>query len=758
MLPMTPGPEKNESLVGYLIRVAEINGYDSPGTVACYAGYRSGAQVLAKCDLQPLATALNRDASELRRISYAEEAEGSPGHIQFAGHVISTWRVARILSPKATTVCPKCIAEKGYLESFWDLTLAVACPKHRCEAVSVCPACQSPVSWLRSGLLTCRCGASLSSSKGVRVDESEAELVELLRLKLYRRRLTLCANRSEFPVAEFKAMSFHQLASVLFILGQHMSGVTHEEAMKDPQAVVATAARALRQWPRGFHKALRRLGAERGVNTDQLDQLRQLYGGFFRAITTERSLAAEASFLRAEFEAFLVKHECGRYLEVKRLDRQKAIRLRPSMNVSWICDRFDVQPKRLEGWCKAAHKSNAAISPMDLKRFVVQAELMNHLGRARQSTIGARRAAALVGVPVSVLKGLRGLGYLEPSSRVNRQGAYLLSDIDGLANALRAIGGRVSENSVDMDTHVSLARLLETATFWSAGGKAEFLLRVLDGRLKAVGRTGDTLHQLYFSKAEVGEYIGATKEAQSKGGVTRNKAAEMLGCPSGYIDHLADLGYIKRVTGPYYRRIDVSSVRKFGREYCSLTALANQTGTSTRSLMRMAKGAELQILSVKTGSAVESGFVPRSEVRTLKAIIRVRDNPPETPSAPTVVERLSQYFESLRRTSTALPRVGTKPNLRAIANASGVNRCLFYQNQEARELLGEAERHDARRYGIDSRPELEILAAYLKELKARGKSLPTYGGIPNKRLIAQEAGVDRNLCKRFIWGVLPLVA
>jgi len=122
MLVVTPKPQPSESLVGYVIRLTEANGYDTPGRVLCYAGYASSSDLNFSCDLSLLAGIVGHDADDWVNISYSRSRSGSRGPIQLGAHDISGARPFRVVSPKRTSVCPQCIDEHGYLDRFWDLT------------------------------------------------------------------------------------------------------------------------------------------------------------------------------------------------------------------------------------------------------------------------------------------------------------------------------------------------------------------------------------------------------------------------------------------------------------------------------------------------------------------------------------------------------------------------------------------------------------------------------------------------------------
>ena len=328
MLVVTPAPYSTESLIGYAIRLAEVNGYDSPGTILCYAGYGSAHSLGPNCDLSLLANVVGGNAEDFSHIAYSDVHGKKTGSVSFRGHEISSWRVARVLSAKRTSICPHCIAEQGYLDSFWDLTLATVCPKHGCRALRVCPSCKKDMSWLRAGLLECRCGAQLGDFSPERALTPEVGLLGLVQAKLKKRSLRNRRNPSRFPIAALDKMTFVQLASALFLLGQHLQRISHNKALERPDSVLRAAAKALSDWPQGFRRCLRDLGKYEEGNECPLSRLRDQYGPLYRSITGEKDLAPAVTFLRDEFEVFLEKEKSRAVLEARRLYPESKVQLR----------------------------------------------------------------------------------------------------------------------------------------------------------------------------------------------------------------------------------------------------------------------------------------------------------------------------------------------------------------------------------------------------------------------------------------------
>ena len=66
-----PAPYPTESLVGYVLRLAEENGYASPWSVYSLAGLKQNEIRTSGFKLEKLAAIINRPASELESIGFS---------------------------------------------------------------------------------------------------------------------------------------------------------------------------------------------------------------------------------------------------------------------------------------------------------------------------------------------------------------------------------------------------------------------------------------------------------------------------------------------------------------------------------------------------------------------------------------------------------------------------------------------------------------------------------------------------------------
>src|ERR1019366_7679275 len=150
-----PATNPTESLVGYALRLSEKNGYVSPWSLCQLAGMRQRELQTAGIKIEKLAAVANRSVFELNRIAF------SPGDNRKLFSLLGHRLTSTDLSISQPSICPRCIAEKGFIEAHWHLKLMVACPSHQCVATSHCPNCAKRLRWFRPGLLECECGGNL---------------------------------------------------------------------------------------------------------------------------------------------------------------------------------------------------------------------------------------------------------------------------------------------------------------------------------------------------------------------------------------------------------------------------------------------------------------------------------------------------------------------------------------------------------------------------------------------------------------------
>ncbi|TRW98579.1 TniQ family protein [Candidatus Methylobacter oryzae] len=160
--PVRPQMEQGESLIGYVYRFYNNNGYKIPvdGFRFLYALVRArGDSVYPLLKrLQPIlgnSVALDRIWwVQSRLIDHPYPYQG-PG-------------IRITLSQCHPSFCPACLDESRFYYELWEIAFVEECPIHSCYLVKRCPNCSRILNWRY--LLTnwrCHCGTLITSMRGV---------------------------------------------------------------------------------------------------------------------------------------------------------------------------------------------------------------------------------------------------------------------------------------------------------------------------------------------------------------------------------------------------------------------------------------------------------------------------------------------------------------------------------------------------------------------------------------------------------------
>ena len=242
LLARHPRAYSDEGMLGYLLRLTEVNGYPSPARIRSLAGIGSYQSLRDKATLDRLANLTRFSGASTLELNGREELGctilDDPIDATFAPGGESTL-IARL--------CPLCVKEMGYIQAHWELALMTACPRHQCLGLSICPVCTRQLHWDRPAVLTCECGASLEYKSQGQVTAAEIELCDLLHRKALRLPFP-DISASGLPIRHLGSMTLRQFQSLLMALA--VCGGLQDK--NESQLVVRIAAKLLADWPHGF--------------------------------------------------------------------------------------------------------------------------------------------------------------------------------------------------------------------------------------------------------------------------------------------------------------------------------------------------------------------------------------------------------------------------------------------------------------------------------------------------------------------------
>jgi len=151
MLIDIPPMAHGESLAGYFLRLADVNGV--PGIRALLAPARVlPRSSYTEAQIGSIADALHLDESALRGANpRAGRAEPAYNPLFQPGRRLA--------------VCPSCIAEQGHHRAAWSSSLTPVCVRHRAVLVDQCPDCGQHLTIDRPSVRYCVCGLDLAKAK-----------------------------------------------------------------------------------------------------------------------------------------------------------------------------------------------------------------------------------------------------------------------------------------------------------------------------------------------------------------------------------------------------------------------------------------------------------------------------------------------------------------------------------------------------------------------------------------------------------------
>lgn len=220
-------PRSDESFLGYVLRLTELNGYESISWIFQAANLNYEKSCAGKVfafnppnSLARLAEIAGINPAELFRLTYRRVTKPQGVHsYNFFGQAIPQYAL-RLSKPK---VCPDCLSEYPYCRRVWELSAVTACLKHQCLLIDECPNCGKHLPWPRNKVLVCTCKYDWRCSPRTAVSEQQ--------LKLTRQIYRLCALPSDasksnsFPES-VSGLTLDALLLVLFFIAGQSKGVS----------------------------------------------------------------------------------------------------------------------------------------------------------------------------------------------------------------------------------------------------------------------------------------------------------------------------------------------------------------------------------------------------------------------------------------------------------------------------------------------------------------------------------------------------
>ncbi|WP_180976855.1 TniQ family protein [Fischerella thermalis] len=175
-----PRPNRDESLAGYIIRLAESNYYPSPNWIFQMSdlnkrGIYANLFYPHKDDLQKLSLLSEIESDILWSMAWTSNKQSHSinlNTVKIFGDLVPI----QTISTRRVKLCPICLRSAPYCRSVWDLSFITTCPLHYCLLIDFCPQCGKEIKWSRPRVTICKCGFDWHNCEPGTLSEEQVSL------------------------------------------------------------------------------------------------------------------------------------------------------------------------------------------------------------------------------------------------------------------------------------------------------------------------------------------------------------------------------------------------------------------------------------------------------------------------------------------------------------------------------------------------------------------------------------------------------
>jgi hypothetical protein len=504
---VTPSAMPGESLAGLILRTSERNGFTSPNEILKMIGTTEAEVRSVRPPYQKLSQLFARPVTEFSAMGYSARIPAKRRKQWRIGqHSVST----RYLSTTSAKICPECILELGYVESFWELRHAIACPKHQRKAITHCPACKVTLKWVRPGMLKCRCGQDLSEAKGDMVgDHDLLNMMALIKAKIDGHKLDQVAlvNRG-FPLRQLNSISLETLLGIVHRFGLKMMlnrGTQLPPGQTDETFALKEAAKVFDQWPNGFFDYLESI-PDTKKKVESFNLQRQFHSFIYTLFKTGLP-ESEISFLKKAFVAFgNQRWKTKGFIDIRLVN--SAEENRTVVGISGLAKYLNVQPPTVMSYVRKGLIKGEKLTTGKLTRRIFDLEKDVPFKPAEGRYYKIREAALFLGISLNLLRELK----QKDIYRIVRLGWGIggYSELDLIDFRNRLLQAVHKHGAFDPVIHIKLGKILNKKRL-DVSFTAEIIGELLEGTLQPQGQDGAHFRDIILLRSDIDSRLALAK-------------------------------------------------------------------------------------------------------------------------------------------------------------------------------------------------------------------------------------------------------
>jgi len=597
-------PKADESLPGYIIRLAEENGYDIPSWILGMAGISNPSTGYAflfsdDVDLRRLSGITGAPVEELGKLVYSPAAQGDKTPMYRAFGSLIPRHLIRVERPR---VCPGCLAETGYARRIWELAPVTSCPLHECLLLERCPKCERRLSWARNKLSSCSCGCDWRDAAVRPAGAVELRLTQLIHEQFGLQTSEERGREDNSGNPLYGLDLQHLLSAVIFIAGHDrvkkggsrrpgLNSLANEELHEN----LSSAFEVFDSWPDNFHRFLDRIRAQ-ADGTPAAGGLHRTFGRFYPGLY-KRLSSRSFDFMRTVFEDYLATRWDGGLIHSKyKKLLPNAFRNNRYVGKCEAARELKVSSESIDGFVDKGLLRGTVKSRGKRKVFRIERLSLDALSVKKGNLLTAKQAAGLLCVDRKAVADLVAHGCLTPLANPSSDGsAKNVFERNAVVGLLSQIAERIPRaGRPSRKGMIDYRHAARSLTFVECG-TGRFIREIIDGHIQPAGeRPGIGLLRFLFDEEEISKYLRDRLRKRREGLLSTRDAARALGMKDNEIHALARKG-ILRAAVPVGNRtsgglFDKMVIEDFKSQYVFATALARDCGITSRFLMQMLAG------------------------------------------------------------------------------------------------------------------------------------------------------------------------
>lgn len=549
-----PKRHDDESIRGYLCRVAEANGVAS---ASLFRAVTSSGEVIT-----------GFGSTRLEPATY----DG--------------------MDPRYTLVefqriCPACLKEGAYLRAAWDHALLCNCLKHHLELIDVCPVCGFILRRGPGRVARCSCGHPLGQAYAKAVLPTFLEYLLANRL-----RLPNVVNPDGVPYF-ISRLSACELVKLIVLLGTYDPIEGHKKPRKVAVKTGATNARRimsrasilLSSWPVNFHQILTTTYLRHPANST----FAAVFGRFYSSIY--RDLQGKTfDFVREAFESWVADKWSGHLTERHQRISKAARSKKRVVPVTRLSRDLGVSASRLQALVLAG-ELRGSVRPLPSGKKSTMIEL-DHVSHARKLTnhytLGA--ASKVLGLPEVRLRALLDAGVVAGRRPVpGGKWRIHVGELDRLFELMKALP---ILKETDHEAFLSLDKVFRF--YWTESDSfVELFGAILSGDLTCVRRA--RIRELGAAAILIPREIFFRWQLERTPGISVQELAKRLQVKQEVAYHLVRSHIIQvNNRGRLGDFVAEDEIARFRERYVWARELAQNANTSPKKMVSVLRSTGLQ--------------------------------------------------------------------------------------------------------------------------------------------------------------------